>query len=110
MSVVSRGSIVVEELTHGFPVTLVVECLDISKEIFKAGSFAAIYIHSVLGEHDIKTRKEYDKALKDNPDFTSIKSQHNMVCVTLNDAKKLVNSLNKQIMIGSALEELDEHR
>ena len=109
MSVGSSESIVVEEMTHRIPVTVVVECLEVPKVVFE-NSFMVIHIHSVLGEHDIKNRKDLDKALKDTPDFSSIKNQRNMINITLKDAKKFVNLLNKQIMYGNALEELEEHR
>ncbi|GAG96831.1 unnamed protein product, partial [marine sediment metagenome] len=62
--------IVVEDMITTIPVTVVVECIDVPKTLFK-DPFTGIYIHSVLGEHDIKTRKDLDKALKVNND-TSI--------------------------------------
>ena len=109
MTIEYSESIVVKDMPSGIPVTLLVECLDVPKGVL-IDAFTGIYLHSVLGELDIKTRKEYDKALKDSLDFSTIKSQPGMLYMNLSDAKKLVNVLNRAIKYGDALEELGKHR
>ncbi|GAH37720.1 unnamed protein product, partial [marine sediment metagenome] len=60
-------SLVVKDMITTIPVTVVVECVDVPKTLFLE-PFTGIYVHSIVGEYDIKNRKDLDKALKVNND------------------------------------------
>ncbi len=104
MTIEQSESLVVKDMVFGYPVTIVVECLDIPKTMFE-DSFTGIYIHSLVGKHDIKNRKDLDKASKDVPN-----SEISVLHMNLDDAKKLYTFLGRGLGYGQALKELDQHR
>ena len=96
MTIEYSEDIVVKNMIHGIPVTIVVEYLEIPKTLF-ADAFKGIYIHSILGEYAIKNRKDFDKASKGAPE-----SEISFLPMNLNDAKRLCTVLARVIETAEA--------
>ncbi len=109
MTIEYNETLVVKDMLTGIPVTVLFECLDVPKTMFE-DPFTGIYIHSVIGEHDIKNRKDLDKAIKDNPDLSILKNQTHMLNMNLDDANRFYAFLGRTLGYGQALKELEGHK